>query len=342
MSSEVTARTPDPTLVVAEPRLGPRRDRSPVSPGVLVGVLGVVAVLVASQSGLLDSERVRAWCTMLLAIVLAATPFLVLGVMISGFIAAYVPSGAFTRLLPRSPRLSVPAAGVAGVALPGCECSSVPVTGRLIERGAPAAAALTFMLSAPAINPVVIVATFVAFPNQPEVAVARFVASLLAAVAVGLLWLRVGRAVAVRTSSPEPGVDTHRSRVWTDTAGHDFLHAGGYLVLGAALAATLQVVVPRSVLDTISGIGPVAVLALAALAVILAICSEADAFVAAGLSQFSLTARLTFLVVGPMVDIKLVALQVGTFGKAFAMRFAPISFGCAVVSAVAVATVMDL
>ena len=62
----------------------------------------------------------------------------------------------------------------------------------------------------------------------------------------------------------------------------------------------------------------------------LAICSEADAFVAAGLTQFSLTARLAFLVVGPMVDVKLVALQVGTFGRSFAARFAPLTFVAAV------------
>ena len=53
------------------------------------------------------------------------------------------------------------------------------------------------------------------------------------------------------------------------------------------------------------------VLALAVLAVLLSICSEADAFVAASLSQFSLTARLAFLVVGPMIDLKLFAMQTG-------------------------------
>ena len=41
----------------------------------------------------------------------------------------------------------------------------------------------------------------------------------------------------------------------------------------------------------------------------MAICSEADAFVAASLTQFSLTSRLAFMVVGPMVDVKLIALQ---------------------------------
>lgn len=91
---------------------------------------------------------------------------------------------------------------------------------------------------------------------------------------------------------------------------------------------------PRGVVDYFAGSGWWSVLALALLAVVLAICSEADAFVAASLRQFSPTAQLAFMVVGPMVDVKLVALQAGTFGRAFALRFAPITFGAALGAAV--------
>ena len=107
------------------------------------------------------------------------------------------------------------------------------------------------------------------------------------------------------------------------TATHDFLHAGGFLVVGGLTAAVLNVAVPRSWLDGLASHEALAVVAMAALAVVLSICSEADAFVAASLSEFSLTSRLVFLVVGPMVDLKLVAIQSGTFSAAFARRFAP-------------------
>ncbi len=106
----------------------------------------------------------------------------------------------------------------------------------------------------------------------------------------------------------------------------------GSSIIGAATAATLQTVVPRAVIDAVAGSGALAVLALAVLAVAMAICSEADAFVAASLTQFSLAARLTFLVVGPMVDVKLIALQAGTFGRPFTIRFAPLTFVVAVLS----------
>ena len=73
---------------------------------------------------------------------------------------------------------------------------------------------------------------------------------------------------------------------------------------------------------------------MAMLAVLLSICSEADAFVAAGLPQFSMTSRLVFLVVGPVIDLKLLAMQSGVFGRRFAMVFAPVTLLVAVASAV--------
>jgi uncharacterized membrane protein YraQ (UPF0718 family) len=120
------------------------------------------------------------------------------------------------------------------------------------------------------------------------------------------------------------------------SARHDFLQSGGYLVIGAGAAATLRTLVPRRIVDVFAGSGPLSLVVLGLLAVLLALCSEADAFVAAGLKQFSLTARLAFLVVGPMVDVKLVALQAGTFGSRFAWRFAPLTFVVALASAAVV------
>jgi uncharacterized membrane protein YraQ (UPF0718 family) len=108
------------------------------------------------------------------------------------------------------------------------------------------------------------------------------------------------------------------------------VQAGGFLVLGAFAAAVLNVTVPPRWLEAIADHPVLSVIALALLAVLLSICSEADAFVAASLTQFSLTARLTFLVVGPMVDLKLFAMQIGSFGPRFATRFAPTTFVVAI------------
>src|SRR4029453_12745334 len=142
--------------------------------------------------GSLNPVALRTWTTVFVAIVAQALPFLVLGVLVSGAITALVSPTVLERLLPRSAPLAVPSAALAGTALPGCECASVPIAGRLTARGVQPAAAVTFMLAAPAVNPVVLVATAVAFPGQPQMVLARFLGSLLTSMVVGLLWSRVG------------------------------------------------------------------------------------------------------------------------------------------------------
>ncbi|MFE9092853.1 permease [Streptomyces sp. NPDC007264] len=293
-------------------------------PWTLLAVLPVVAsaVTVVAVRGP-DDPAVAAWRTVCLAVTVQALPFLLLGTALSGAINAFVPAGVFSRALPKRPVLAVPVAGIAGVVLPGCECASVPVANSLIRRGVTPAAAFAFLLSAPAVNPVVLTATAIAFPGSPAMVAARLLASLATAAVMGWLWLWLGREEWLRPVVRHTGHRPGHSRLREFRLGfqHDFLHAGGYLVLGAMAAATFNVVVPRSVLDAFSGSPWLSVLFLAGLAVVLAVCSEADAFVAASLTGFSPVARLAFMVIGPMVDLKLIALQAGTFGRSFAFRF---------------------
>jgi uncharacterized membrane protein YraQ (UPF0718 family) len=302
----------------------------------------LVGVLFRGSIGDAVPAAVRHWATVFLAIVVQAVPFLVLGTVLSGAIAAFLRPSVLSALLPKNPLLAVPVAALSGVVLPGCECSSVPVAARLSQRGVPFSAAIAFLLASPAINPIVLVATAVAFPRQPMMWVARFVASVLVASIVGLIWERFGRKewLSEAFGATEDAHEGAPWRTFLEASQHDFLHAAGFLVLGGATAATLQTVVPRSLLEDLGSLGLLSVLILGALAVVLSICSEADAFVAAGLTQFSLTARLAFLVVGPMVDLKLIALQTGTFGRRFAMRFAPLTLVVALVVSSLVGSVL--
>ncbi|KDN16079.1 permease [Amycolatopsis rifamycinica] len=282
---------------------------------------------------LLSAPVMQGWMTVFVAVVVQALPFLVLGVLLSAGLAVFVPPAFFTRVLPNRPALAVPVAGLAGAVLPGCECASVPVAGALVRGGVTPSAAVAFLLSAPAINPVVLTATAVAFPGQPRMVVARFVASLAASCVMGWLWQRLGRPDWLRPRPHGHGESGTRGEAFWGSVRHDVLHAAGFLVGGAMAAATLKAVVPASRLHAAAAHPVVAVLALAALAVLLSICSEADAFVASSLTQFSPTARLAFLVVGPMVDLKLFGMQAATFGRGFALRFAPVTFAVAVVAA---------
>ncbi|WP_203337301.1 permease [Nocardioides limicola] len=285
---------------------------------------------------LLDFRPLQAWSTMFVAIVVQALPFLVGGVLLASFISVLLSERVLAAVVPKRSGLAVPVAGLSGMALPGCECASVPISGSLIRRGVPPAAALTFLLSAPAINPIVLVSTAVAFPGQPEMVLARFVASLSVALVMGWLWLTLGGKVPMRLPKLPPDAGQPKLVRFLGSAQHDFLHAGGFLVLGAMIAASINVLVPRQVVDSVAESFWLGILVMALFAFLIAICSEADAFVAASMSSFSPTAQLAFMVVGPAIDVKLAAMQSGTFGRAFAVRFAPLTFAVAVISAVLV------
>jgi uncharacterized protein len=307
---------------------------------ILAGLLVVVVVFQAPISRALSVPSLSTWTTVFIAVVTQAMPFLVFGVVLSAIIAVFVPPSFFAKVLPSRPALAVPVASIGGVVLPGCECASVPVAGALIRRGVTPAAALAFLLASPALNPIVLTATAVAFPNNPEMVLARFVGSLVTASAMGWLWLRLGRAEWLRPPARPMFEGQGKGAAFWGSVRHDVIHAGGFLVLGAMAAATLKSVVPAGWLQSLANNPVLSVLALAILAVALSICSEADAFVAASLSQFSLTAKLAFMVVGPMVDLKLFAMQAGTFGRRFAIRFAPTTFAMAILVSVLVGAVL--
>ncbi|WP_260613456.1 permease [Streptomyces sp. WAC07061] len=332
--STVTGPTPPRPSVPSAGGYGPERRRSPVAGAVGSALVGAVVVAVLAGPWLerrFGLPAFGAWRTLLIAVVIQGVPFLMLGTVVSAAIGTFVPARVFSRVLPRNPVLAVPVAGAAGVVLPGCECASVPVAGSLMRRGVAPAAALTFLLAAPAVNPVVLVATAIAFPGKPEMVAARFGASLVTAVVMGWLWIRWGREEWLRLPAARAEQVPGAGRLETFRRGlqHDFLQAGGFLVIGAMASATFNVLVPPSVLEAFSGSPWLGVLAAAALAVLLSVCSEADAFVAASFTGFSPTARLAFMVVGPMVDMKLIALQSGAFGRAFAVRFCAATFAVA-------------
>ena len=300
-----------------------------------------VAILLVLLSGrwlvpLLDVASISTWGTIFVAIVIQSTPFLVVGVLLSAVISSLLSERVLSRVVPRNPVLGVPVAGLAGIGLPGCECAAVPIAGSLMRRGVAPAVALTFLLAAPAVNPAVLVSTAVAFPGQPVMVVARFTASLITAVAVG--WWCLSRGSRLPMLRRDQVFDEHLGTGgrFVATVRHDFLHASGFLIIGAVLAAGVNTFVPRSVVDTVAGQAVVGVLTLAVFAFVVALCSESDAFVAASFTAFSDTAKLAFLVVGPAMDLKLASMEVGQFGAPFARQFVPVVVGTAVLSAVGV------
>ncbi|HEX7248217.1 MAG TPA: permease, partial [Actinomycetota bacterium] len=191
------------------------------------------------------------------SLLVEATPFILLGAAVSAAIEVFVPSSAFARiaLLPRA--LQLPAAAAAGVAFPVCECGSVPVARRLASKGLAPSAAITFMLAAPVVNPVVVASTFIAYRGRDTLWVmvlGRLALGFVVAMTVGWVMGRIGsgellRARSTDPAAPEEGNDAPRARRFFDHLAGDTMFMARFLIVGAALAASIQTFVPRSVVD---------------------------------------------------------------------------------------------
>ncbi|MFY7804937.1 MAG: permease [Limnoraphis robusta] len=89
---------------------------------------------------------------------------------------------------------------------------------------------------------------------------------------------------------------------------------GGILVIGSAIAAIIQVAMPREIILSL-GHGPVSsIVAMLLLGGVVSICSTVDAFFALSFAAtFTTGSLLAFLVFGPMIDIKTVGLMLSVF-----------------------------
>jgi uncharacterized membrane protein YraQ (UPF0718 family) len=258
------------------------------------------------------------------SLLVEAMPFVALGAFVSASIEVLVPASVFARIgrLPRS--MQLPAAAVAGVAFPVCECGSVPVARRLAAKGLAPSAAVTFMLAAPIVNPVVIASTFVAYRGRDALwtmVLGRLGLGFVVAMVVG--WV-IGARRPKDLLRAAGSIDAHEVEEaearWRRFFGHlagDLVFMARFLIVGAAIAAAIQTFVPQTIVDGLARLPVLSLIAMMALAYLMSLCSESDAFVAASFVAFGPAAQLAFLVSGPMVDTKLTALYIGTFSSGF-------------------------
>ena len=127
--------------------------------------------------------------TVFTGIVLQAVPFMLLGALLSSALYAFVPDRLLVKIFPKKYGLGFLTALFAGALFPVCECAAVPLMRSLIKKGVAMPIAVTFMLASPIVNPISIVSTLYAFPQQPSVAFYRLSFGLLIAFAIGLLLL---------------------------------------------------------------------------------------------------------------------------------------------------------
>ena len=272
-------------------------------------------------------------------LLLEAIPFLLLGVAIAGLARWLVPQTAWVQRLPKNPLIAPVTGALMGFALPACECGNVPVARRLLASGAPMGTAFGFLFAAPVLNPIVLASTWAAFPDQPWLLIARPLGAFVIAVLLSLLLVQLPDTQLLETallserrmSQPlsrigllersggligdpigkiAPAEPTRpRAKDVLDQSSREFLDLLALLVLGCLIAALVQTWLPRSWLLAVGGAPTGSILALMLLAVVVSVCSSVDAFLALGFAaQVTPGALLAFLLLGPVVDLKLAGL----------------------------------
>ena len=301
--------------------------RPPRSPwiGVALGA-GIVAALFlvdAFLPNLYDAalpSRAQDGLTLALSVLIEALPFVILGVLLSIVVQVWLPSDVIHRWLPRRAWARRAVLSLLGMLIPVCECGNVPFARGLMMRGLAPAEALTFLIAAPIVNPIVILTTHAAFGFDDGILVARLIGGYLIANLIGWIYSRHPSPDSLLTQrfvdtcervTHEPGTPVRRSLTQFLVELRAVMPA---LIIGSALAGAVQVLIPRELLLAIGSNPVLSIVAMMALAMTVAICSNVDAFFALSFaSTFSSGAVVAFLLVGPLVDVKMLALMRTTF-----------------------------
>jgi uncharacterized protein len=271
-----------------------------------------------------------------------------IGIFASAAVQELVNGRAVMRLMPRRPLPAILLGSLGGLLVPVCDCGAIPLARRLIAKGVPVAAGLTFLLAAPVVNPITLFATMLAFQGNLGVVVLRAVMTL--SVAVGVGWLtsvllpdaRLKLPVLLQSpNDPDKEVALHlsppeRLSSVLSRASAEFFDVFFFITLGALFTAMTQTFVPRADLAAFGSRPVASVLALMPTASVLSICSEADAFVGRALAtSFSPGSVLAFMTIGQIVDLRNGLLLWRTFGARLVALIVAVGYGLVLLEGVA-------
>lgn len=280
--------------------------------------------------------------TVFLSILIQAFPFILFGVFVSSILQVFVSSEKITKIFPENNVLQFIVAIFAGFFFPVCDCAIVPVVARLVKKGVPIPAAITFMLAAPIINPIVITSTLYAFPGQPSIAIYRVCLGIIVAFLVGVAFIFIPEKEAMLLTNIDEitcncgfcsdsynnkkGIGQNVEAIFRH-AGAEFFQVGKFLIIGSFLSSIMQTMIPKELFANLGGGIIISLLIMMSFAFILSVCSTSDAFIARTFTnQFPIGAVMGFLILGPMLDIKNLLMLLGNFQKRFVIKLVMLIF----------------
>lgn len=305
--------------------------------GAILALALLLAVFVIG--GDTGASGAAAFLSRLYVISAESAPALLLAYVFAGLLSAFLPQRS-VRWMERGGGASQAARGMAiGLPFPICSCGVVPLYRSLIQRGAPPAAAMAFLVATPELG---LDAVLLSIPLLgPQVTVLRLVTAALVALLVG--WWVGGRIRKAERAEERPGPDDGRpatgqrlvAALRTGT-GEVVDHTAPWIVLGLGVAA---LVTPFLESGWLGGLPPVAdVLIFALLGFPTYVCAASAtplvaAFLATGLSP---GAGIAFLITGPATNISTLGLISGLHGRRAAIAFAAVMVTLAVSAGIAV------
>jgi len=293
-----------------------------------VGATVVLGGLVALRAATADTgpwdipNPVQDLLTLSTSVIIESLPFIVLGIVLSVLVQVWIPEHWLLRILPRNEWGRRAVISMFGMFLPVCECGNVPLARGLVRRGFTVPESMTFLIAAPILNPVTIITTHQAFGFDDGILVARLLGGFAIANILGWLFskhpepmsLLSGRFAEECRLDDGHGHDRSRREQSLDLFVRESSILMPALVIGSLIAGAIQVIVPRDVLVALGSDPLYSVLAMMVLAFIISVCSNVDAFFILPFASIFLPGSIVaFLVFGPIVDIKMLALMRTTY-----------------------------
>ena len=296
---------------------------------VLVGLIGVVWLRVLTDQTLQPFQgQMQDVLTLAISLLVESLPFIILGIGLSIVVQVFVPESWLVKWLPENPFGRRAIVSLFGMFLPVCECGNVPLARGLMGRGYSVGDSVTFLLAAPIVNPVTIITTHQAFGFDDGILVARLVAGYAIANLLGWILSVHPRPEMMLTTKFQRECKlsaTHHDHSRMRRVGEMFVSESTALmpalILGALIAGAIQVGVSRELLITLGTDPIISVFAMLVLAFVISVCANVDAFFILPFAQTFLPGSIVaFLVFGPLIDIKMVALMRTTYtGKTIAL-----------------------
>lgn len=282
------------------------------------------------------------------SIVIEALPFILIGAVLSSFMQVYISNNIFNKIISKNKLLGSIQAGIIGVFLPVCECATVPITKGLLGKNVPINVAITYMLAAPIVNPLVILSTYYAFDGNIKVVLLRVGIGFGVAVIAGLIMLCLSEGNNILREDKvldlegrclcgcsEIDDDSSKPIRLLKHTSIEFYEIGKYFIIGATLASLFQTFVPRESIFYFVNSTVLSIIILMVFSFLISLCSEADAFVASTfMNRFSLGSITGFLIIGPMIDLKNTIMLFSVFKKSFVIKLLFVVFSlCFIASA---------